>query len=431
MYKYLAHFGIPGMKWGVRKKEQNTSQRHARYKVSKESIQARKEKIKELKKRIKYDTYVDSKTAQKRKDTLSYQQEELKNDKIKLKLNQNGKSISGGKYYQKKLKEYSDKGYSKEEAEINAYRCDRGRKFAIGLAAVGMAAVAAYGGFKYYKNNVDGVLKKGTDLQNISSFKRDKAEALYTSHNPIDNVKYRGAYGHLQQGKLQGAPDIYKNTIRVHKDIKVASHKSAEKIITDLMKTDTEYANGIKNLCDDMKKSYLIMGNTKGYKTFAKAQKELESGRPGKYAYRAANILLTAHDNVVPGQDARNKKLYDALKTAGYSALRDYHDEAVSGYHALSANIIFDGADKMSIHEIENISKNKKKAVADMIGAVGMQQVERIAPKVALMAGSAKLTTLANNKVRENNDNKIIEKYKKAHPGTKLSTEQILKNYYN
>lgn len=431
---YIAHHGILGQKWGIRRFQNPDGSLKAagarRYNgISRESIKQRKETIKSLDNKIKLEPY--SKNKQKNKQKLSYEIDQLKNDKIKLKVNEGKIKLKGGSYYDKKVQQYMDQGFSKEEAEIRAYRSNQGRKYIMAAAGITLAAVAAYGGYKYYKNNVDSTLKTGKKLQNVSSFMRNvENEALYTSHNVKDNIMYRGQYGGIQL-KRQGADHIYKNTISIKKDIKVASHKSAEKVASDLFNKDPQYAKEMREAIDTAKIGFMFNGNTKGYNIFNKAIEEIDSGKPGKNFYKASNVLLTAHDNTMPGQDARNKKLYNALKQAGYGALRDYNDEALSGYNSVSANIIFDGAKNIEISKITDLNNDVAKLGADKIGAVLIQTVPSTVALGAEYAAYSKALKAHSNNARQANDMKIVNDYRKEHPGTKLSTEQIIENYYN
>ena len=170
---YLAHYGVKGMKWGIRKDRGRSG----------------------------------SKPSKRAKIT----------------------------YKERKSYEYQKKGLSKSEADAKAARVDKIRKTALIVGGVTVAAATAYvAGNAYAKNYVGVNLKQGAMLQNVNSVggsKPQKEGMLYVSFKKQDNKLYSREHAHHVVYKDPfGESSAFKTKLSAIEPIKAPSNAKAKKL---------------------------------------------------------------------------------------------------------------------------------------------------------------------------------------------------------
>ena len=90
--------------------------------------------------------------------------------------------------------------------------------------------------------------------------------------------------------------------------------------------------------------------------------------------------------------------------------------------------IAFNAASKAAVNSVrevghEEIQKAYSKGIMDIT-------VKSLAPSAAGIAGSAGLVAVGQNALHGQENDKIVQKYRKQHPETNLSYDQSLDNYY-
>lgn len=232
----IQHHGIKGQKWGRRRFQNEdgslTAAGRKRYNVD---IEGAKERVNSAKKRFnKVRKSIDFDKIAKASEELAFEKYRLSSERIKEKLNR-----ESGKKPKHRLnleKRYLEKGMSPEEAEIAAYKRTRTEKIIAAVAGTTIAAAAAYVAYKHYDNNTDKIIKSGATLQNINAHgNQGVQDAFYFSMNKSDNKKYAGLYA--AQISVGGA-DVYKTRIGVKQSLKIASPRTAQKTLAEIISKD-------------------------------------------------------------------------------------------------------------------------------------------------------------------------------------------------
>ena len=395
----LYHFGVKGMKWGVRRYQNEDG--------SLTSLGKKRDKM-----------LSDRKTAKKHSTTSNmvkaeYSRREFEDAKTRLKLeNQKKKS----KRQQDLEKKYIDQGFAKDEAEIKAYNRAKTETILKVAGGIALASAAAYVAYKHYDKVTDRVFEKGSEIGRLTNNGSEPTNrAFYGFVNKHDKDRYEGLYG-----KTLGANGpVYRKAMRAAGDINVASPESARKVLKNMFDTDKQSFDVFKKSIDTM--ASVVPPTTKQGKLWRKAKQELDSGKIGDNTYKAFNTRLVLHTKE---QQPINDKFYSAMKKAGYGAIRDVNDKENSGYFAKNPLIVFDtdkinveGFTKLGNDHIDSMfAKEQGKIAAHTLA----NQYGPIGAAFATSIGAMKL-------VKRSNETKFVENYRKRHPESTLSNNEILK----
>lgn len=395
----LYHFGVKGMKWGVR-----------RYQNEDGSLTSLGKKRNQMRS--------DRKIAKKRQTTSNivnaeYSRREFEDAKTRLKLeNQTKKS----KRQQDLEKKYLKQGFTKDEAEIKAYNRAKTETILKVAGGIALASAAAYVAYKHYDKVTDRVFEKGSEIGRLTNNGSEPTNrAFYGFVNKHDKDRYEGLYG-----KTLGANGpVYRKAMRAAGDINVASPESARKVLKNMFDTDKQSFDAFKKNIDAM--ASVVPPTTKQGKLWRKAKRELDSGKIGDNTYKAFNTTLVLHTKE---QQPINDKFYSAMKKAGYGAMRDVNDKENSGYFAKNPLIVFD-TDKINVEGFTKLgndhidfmfAKEQGKIAAHTLA----NQYGPIGAAFATSIGAMKL-------VKRSNETKFVENYRKRHPESTLSNNEILK----
>ena len=423
------------MRWGVRRFQNKdgslTPSGKKRYSVD---IEGAKENLKTAKKAEKrahreynratvFGYIPNTKAAKKYTDSImktDWAKQDLKSEKVKQKLNSEQKAKSDRRL---KLEQgYLDKGMTKQESEIAAYKREKTEKIIALTAGVTVTAAAAYVAYKQHDKRVDKFIQAGTTLQNISSnSNRGVSDAFYASMTNMDNTKYRGVYGDSIRSM---GNHVYETKIGVNKKLKVASEKSAVSALSELVKDDPEYGKKLQVHLGLVKGQYVLPEQNKAIE---KGLESLKKGKIDSKVYDALNISLADHTR--PTSESVHKGFYNKLTSKGYDAIMDVNDKKYSGFHSKKPIIVFNGSDKTSIDNVRKIGEQemdraKMKALMDVA-------VRTLAPSTAgTVAGIGAIKAAGKAATTRSND-KIVQEYLKQHPNTTLSYTEIVRNHRN
>ena len=395
----LYHFGVKGMKWGVRRYQNEDG--------SLTSLGKKRDKM-----------LSDRKTAKKHSTTSNmvkaeYSRREFEDAKTRLKLeNQKKKS----KRQQDLEKKYIDQGFAKDEAEIKAYNRAKTETILKVAGGIALASAAAYVAYKHYDKVTDRVFEKGSEIGRLTNNGSEPTNrAFYGFVNKHDKDRYEGLYG-----KTLGANGpVYRKAMRAAGDINVASPESARKVLKNMFDTDKQSFDVFKKNIDAM--ASVVPPTTKQGKLWRKAKQELDSGKIGDNTYKAFNTTLVLHTKE---QQPINDKFYSAMKKAGYGAIRDVNDKENSGYFAKNPLIVFD-TDKINVEGFTKLGN-------DHIDSMFAKEQGKIAAHTLANQygpiGAAFVTSIGAMKlVKRSNETKFVENYRKRHPESTLSNNEILK----
>lgn len=442
----LCHHGILGMKWGVRKFQNKdgslTAAGRKRYdtdiKSAEQRVQKAKADAKEAKRAMQREavanTFINGGAASKETrekyknalDRTEWEKKKLSDEKTKGALNR-----TSGKKSKHRIaleQKYMEKGMSAEEAEVAAYKRIRTERAIAVAGGVTIAAAAAYTAYKHWDLNADKILKSGVELKNISNTdKLDVSRQFYAAYKKPDVKKYLGLYGGQIIGG-QGPDAVKQTTIGINGSLKIAGRKTAAKTLADMVGKNPELLNSLKDDLESYRTRVSGAFTSAGKSLTRRAERDLSRGKISKNVYDVLNSVQTLGG----GQSGAGKQLYSELTKAGYDAIIDVNDKKYGGYNAKSPVIVFNGAAKTVVKAVRNVSENEvsKASVPETAKVMVSQYLKSQIPWAA--AGAATAATVKGVKAHNNiqKRNLIVSEYKKEHPGTKLTYDQILNNYY-
>lgn len=244
---------------------------------------------------------------------------------------------------------------------------------------------------------------------------KDLYDTFYASFGKSDVQKYEGLYGN--QIKSQVGGKVYQKSIDLKENIKIASDKNSKNAMAEVF----------SKASPETKKEFLDQIESRQFGGLGKQGRTLKKGiadiKAGKYdtkaAYDAFNINMTGGNQAQIYKDFKSN-----LKDKGYSGVKDRNDADYSGYKAKTARIIFDNS-KVKVSDVREVTDAEVKQKFDKV--VNKMALTQYAKLGAVVAGAI---TVSDKVSQNRQDNKAIADYKKEHPNTKLSRDEILENYY-
>lgn len=385
----LYHFGIKGMRWGVRRYQNNdgslTSTGKKRYsnnstvlktKQDMKTALARKNNTQKIYEKAS-DAYILDPT-NKNKQSLQTAEKNYNDAKTDYKVKSfdyktekeaariNAKNISfksKSKHRLKLERQYKEMGLDDEHAQAAANNRIRTERILAASAALTVTACAAYYLNSKRKNKIDGIIKAGESLQRIEMKDTNGKlhDMFYVAKGDHDSQRYANLLG-MQRQKSAG--HAYMMKLEAAKDVKVASKDNAAKIFGDLYKNDSDFRKAVEGKVGEHFNGSNRIANTKNV-----------SDRNIKKMYENFNSNLMF---IRDGGSGADEKFYAKLKSKGYGAIQDINDMKYSGYHAKNPLIVFDNSgNNIMVKSVKEMNENLKvKGNVELLKAIGEQKVD-------------------------------------------------------
>ncbi len=329
---------------------------------------------------------------------------------------------------------------TEEEYQSRQRRLDITRKILFAAGGVTLAAAIGYGAYKgygYLQKNMDTTMKSGTDIYRTQIGSGNAFnKAAYVSDNAEDAMRYRGG---LTEQRLQianqlkyiaendptnpvlkewgGITDygVHEVQGRANRDIKIAGDRTGKKVFDYLMKNDEKFREATQ-------KSIKSVMDTVGPDQYQRSD------------YHKFNFRLSFHDE---GSNEAAKRFYDELKKRGYGGIKDSNDRDYSEYRT-NAKILFDtdAITQVKVRELNAINTSRDrdnaydhvtkqfKKEAD-IQRFGQNALSLLPTGIGMIGIGALIghTRSRNAGMRAYKDS--INAYRQEHPATEKTDEEI------
>lgn len=317
MTDYIAHHGVKGQKWGVRK--------------------------------YQYADGTLTPSGKKRYSANPNGFDRLMNTDVKHLVNSARTQITG--------KQYVD-GYLKNGTTLARIQ-----------TSSNFENFAFYATYK--KHDVDEYMGLfGKNLMSRADAEARRAEKTAEASGSEEDL----AYAQDLRNKANNTK-VYQLRLEATKKLKIPSDENASDITANLLKEDEFKKNVLDSIVDSKEK----MKRPTQQVLFSQALKAMNKD-PDKMTssektavYKALNLSLVNHNQ---SEIAAQNRFYGELKKKGYNALLDYNDKQYSSYHAKRPMIIFD----VESVRLQSVTEANPKVVDKLYKKYNMERIMKELP---------------------------------------------------
>lgn len=317
--------------------------------------------------------------------------------------------------------QYIKDGASPAEAKAMAYHKYAMKRAILIGGSVAVASVTAAALYKHHKYISDVIVKADVPIKRMTANPSDDlTHQVYASFDKADVKKYLGLYGKQLQEANPGK-EIFQSTYKVKGEgLKIAGHKTGREVMNTMIANNQEGRAAAKDLAEYMKEA-AWHGPQK--RAANEAIKCLEQGKPiTKKAYEGLNVAMVANNDAAY---RFNSAFTNGLKDKGYAGILDINDQKYSSYFAKNPAIFFDHTkiEKISDVALDDVTINKayNNQMAKVLARATVDSM--VKEPTNWLCGAAALTAAYSADKRYT---KTINEYKKKHPDTDKDYYELL-----
>lgn len=300
----------------------------------------------------------------------------------------------GRRRYAKLIARYKKAGMSDKEinnAIANRRKIERRTKLLAGAAAAGVVGLAAYRGLggRYF----DKTIKAGQKIKTVTMDPElMKKGHFYAAKSRGDANKYVALWGE-QKGMFGFPTGEYKKQVvnKAISNVKIASEKNQAKTLKELMTSNKEFRDDLINLANKKGTPPALLNARyrKGHELLTDIQSGKKSmNKLSKKDWKTINAYYNLINTDHSDDAVKVHRAYqNAMKKKGYGGMIDINDNFHSGFHTKSATIVFDNDKFMqsSVKQLqrEDIDKAKQIQLAKTFAELGLE----VSPALIYSAG--------------------------------------------
>lgn len=370
---YLAHHGIKGMRWGVRRYQKSDgsltaagkkrysdspalAKQRSQMKSAESALATSKKAYRKEDYKFRYVPFSDNRKELARakervqKNEAKYRKAKLKYDTNKEVARIKDENVEFKKKSKHRLRleeQYRQMGMDDLQAQAAANNRIRTEKILAASAALTVAACGAYIANKKIRDRIDGVIKAGESLQRIEGMDTNGKlhSVFYASSGKHDAQRYKHILGTTRVSQTGHA---YLMELEASSHVRVASRNNAAKVFGELYEKDSDFKKSVQTYVGKHFGGGNVVSNTDDL-----------SPRNVRKMYDNFNANLI---RIQSGGSGADKTFFNKMKSAGYGAIQDINDMKYSGYNAKKPIIVFDNSNK-------NIMvKNVSEITGDLLG---------------------------------------------------------------